>query len=423
MTTPAAIPTAERASALAVPADSPRRPTVRPRDGGPGPAPASLLSSLPPLALYIHVPWCVRKCPYCDFNSHELRGELPEQDYLAALRADLEQALPLIWGRQIVSVFIGGGTPSLLSARAVDEIISLLRAYLNIWPEIEITMEANPGTAEASRFKAYAASGVNRLSLGIQSFDDAALKALGRIHDSRQAHSAIDMALAAFGQVNLDIMYALPEQTLAQCRNDIEAAIAYGTAHLSIYHLTLEPNTFFAKYPPAVPDDDTSAAMQDMIVELTDAGGWQRYEVSAYARADARSIHNVNYWEFGDYLGIGPGAHGKLSFPDRVIRQVRIRNPVSWVKAARAHDGSHVAQEHRIRDTEFPFEFMLNALRLRDGVPASYYPERTGQSLHPLMPTLAQLRKKGLLVADPLRLQATDLGWRFLNDLQAAFLD
>lgn len=400
------------------PDTSPDRPRVRARS-----ADQTLLHSLPPLSLYVHVPWCVRKCPYCDFNSHELRGELPEHDYLEALRADLEQALPLIWGRQIVSVFIGGGTPSLLSEQAVDKMLAMFRAYLNLWPETEITIEANPGTVEASRFQAYAASGVNRVSLGIQSFNDAALQALGRIHDARQARAAIEMAQNAFSNINLDIMYALPEQTLEQCQNDLETALSFQTQHLSLYHLTMEPNTVFSKYPPAVPDDDTSAQMQDLITDLTQADGLERYEVSAYARDARRATHNVNYWEFGDYLGIGPGAHGKLSFPDRVIRQARLRNPASWMAQAIQHDNSHIAQENRIQASEFPFEFMLNALRLKDGVPASYFYERTGQSLLSIAPALARARSKGLLENNPLRLQATALGWRFLNDLQSEFLD
>lgn len=396
----------------------PDRPRVRARS-----ADQTLLHSLPPLSLYVHVPWCVRKCPYCDFNSHELRGELPEQDYLDALQADLEQALPLIWGRQFVSVFIGGGTPSLLSEQAVDRMLAMFRAYLNLWPETEITLEANPGTVEASRFRGYAASGVTRVSLGIQSFNDDALKALGRVHDSRQARQAIDIAQSAFDNINLDIMYALPQQTLEQCRDDLQTALSFQTQHLSLYHLTLEPNTVFAKYPPVVPDDDSSAAMQDMITDMTAEQGWERYEVSAYARGSKRAVHNVNYWEFGDYLGIGPGAHGKLSFPDRVIRQARLRNPASWMAQAMRRDNSHIASENQIQAAEFPFEFMLNALRLKDGVPASYYYDRTGQSLLTLTPALARARQRGLLADDPLRLRATPLGWRFLNDLQSEFLD
>lgn len=384
------------------------------------------LASLPPLSLYVHVPWCVRKCPYCDFNSHELptQGELPEKDYLAALRADLEQALPSIWGRQVHTVFIGGGTPSLLSAAAVDEMLAMFRACLNLWPDAEITMEANPGTVEAARFQDYARSGVNRVSLGIQSFDDAALKALGRIHDSAQARRAIEAAQKAFGRVNLDLMFALPGQSLAACRTDLKTAMAFGTEHLSLYNLTLEPNTVFAKYPPAgLPDDDMAAAMQDSVAELAEEGGWQRYEVSAYARPGARSRHNLNYWEFGDYLGIGPGAHGKLSFPDRIVRQSRLRQPQSWMARAQERDGSHIAEERSVAPQELPFEFMLNALRLEQGVSASSFEERTGLSLASILPVLNRAVGKGLLEDDPARIQATPLGWRFLNDLQAMFLD
>ena len=388
------------------------------------PAGGIRLASLPPLSLYVHVPWCVRKCPYCDFNSHELKGELPEQEYLSALRADLEQALPLIWGRQVHTVFIGGGTPSLLSAAAVDEMLAMFRACLNLWPDAEITMEANPGTVEAARFQDYARSGINRVSLGIQSFDDAALAALGRIHDSAQARRAIEAAQKAFGRVNLDLMFALPGQTPDACRADLQTAMAFGTEHLSLYNLTLEPNTVFAKYPPpALPDDDTAAAMQDTVAQLAEEGGWQRYEVSAYARPQGRSRHNLNYWEFGDYLGIGPGAHGKLSFPDRILRQSRLRQPQSWMTAALQRQGGHIAEERSVEASELPFEFMLNALRLKQGVSAASFEERTGLSLAAILPIVNRAVAKGLLQSDPSRIQATPLGWRFLNDLQAMFLD
>lgn len=388
------------------------------------PSGGTRLASLPPLSLYVHVPWCVRKCPYCDFNSHELAGELPEKDYLAALRADLEQALPMIWGRQVYTVFIGGGTPSLLSAAAVDEMLAMFRACLNLWPDAEITMEANPGTVEAARFQEYAHSGVNRISLGIQSFDDAALKALGRIHDSAQARNAIETAQGVFDRINLDLMFALPGQSLQACETDLKQAMAYGTEHLSLYNLTLEPNTVFAKYPPQdLPDDDTAAAMQDRVAELAEAGGWQRYEVSAYARPGGRSRHNVNYWEFGDYLGIGPGAHGKLSFPDRIIRQSRLRQPASWMEKALRQDGSHITEQRDVSAQDLPFEFMLNALRLKQGVDAASFEERTGVSLAAILPTLNRAVEKGLIEADPSRIQATPLGWRFLNDLQSLFLE
>jgi len=382
------------------------------------------LASLPPLSLYVHVPWCIRKCPYCDFNSHELNGELPEKEYLAALRADLEQALPMIWGRQIHTIFIGGGTPSLLSASTVDSMLAMFRAYLNLWPDAEITMEANPGTVEAQRFRDFAASGINRVSLGIQSFDDEALRVLGRIHDAAQARSAIEAAQNSFPRVNLDLMFALPGQTLESCERDLKMAMAFGTEHLSLYNLTLEPNTVFAKYPPGgLPDDDMAASMQERVAELAAGGGWQRYEVSAYARDGAQSRHNINYWEFGDYLGIGPGAHGKLSFPDRIIRQSRLKQPGSWMTKALSGGGEHIADEHEVQRQDLPFEFMLNALRLKEGVAAAAFEDRTGIGLAAIVPLLNRAVDKGLLDPNPSRIRATPLGWQFLNDLQSLFLD
>lgn len=379
-------------------------------------------STLPPLALYIHVPWCVRKCPYCDFNSHKAPQTLPEEQYLSALRADLEQSLPLIWGRQLISVFIGGGTPSLLSEQTVDAMLSMIRAYLPLLPDAEITLEANPGTAEASRFKSYAQSGVNRISLGIQSFDDNALKALGRIHDGQQARLAIEMAQQAVERVNLDVMFALPGQTPELAIKDVQQAISFGTEHLSLYHLTLEPNTVFAKYPPVLPDEDQSAVMQDAMIQTVQEHGFEQYEISAYSKPGRRSRHNMNYWEFGDYLGIGPGAHSKLSFPDRIVRRAVLRNPQSWMEAAEKRDGSHLAEDVSVAFHDVPFEFMLNALRLKQGVPVGLYEEHTGQPLSYVLSTLRRCRDKGLLADDPLRIRASEMGWRFLNDLQAEFL-
>ena len=378
---------------------------------------------LPPLSLYVHVPWCVRKCPYCDFNSHEAGPDLPEDDYLDALQADLEQALPLIWGRQVISVFIGGGTPSLLSDRAVERMLTTLRAYLNLLPDAEITLEANPGTAEAGRFKAYAQSGVTRLSLGIQSFNDEALRALGRIHDARQARAAIEMAQNAVQQVNLDLMYALPGQTLQACKDDLATAMSFGTGHLSLYHLTLEPNTVFAKYPPPLPDDDLAAHMHEHIVEATAAGGWEQYEVSAYARPGCRSLHNQNYWTFGDYLGIGPGAHGKLSFHDRIVRQARHRSPESWITRARRRDGSHIAEERIVAPEELAFEFMLNALRLKEGVEIGLFPAHTGLPVTAVLATLKRLEERELVSLQAGRMRATERGWRYLNNVLQEFLD
>ena len=380
------------------------------------------LSALPPLSVYVHVPWCVRKCPYCDFNSHEQPAVLPEARYLDALQADLEQALPDIWGRQVHTVFIGGGTPSLLSAQGIERLLALLRSHLNLWPDAEITLEANPGTAEAERFMAYAASGVNRISLGIQSFDDAKLLALGRVHDSGQARAAIEMAQRAVGRVNLDLMFALSGQTLAQCEQDAREALSFGTEHLSMYQLTFEPNTVFAKYPPAVPDDELSFDMQEAVVSLARAAGFERYEVSAFAKPGARARHNMNYWEFGDYLGLGPGAHGKLSFHDRIERQARQRNPEGWMRAALAGDASHISERRQLKTADLPFEFMLNALRLEEGVAATLYTERCGLPLASMNQALQLATQRGLLLENPLRLQATDLGWRFLNELQALFL-
>ncbi len=382
----------------------------------------TLLSALPPLSVYIHVPWCVRKCPYCDFNSHEKPAVIPEKQYLDALQADLEQALPSIWGRQVSTVFIGGGTPSLLSAQAIDRLLSLLRSHLNLWPDAEITLEANPGTVEAGRFQAYAASGINRISLGIQSFNDTHLGALGRIHSADQARVAIDMAQRAVPRVNLDLMFALPGQTLAQCVADATEALRAGTEHLSMYQLTLEPNTVFAKYPPVLPDEDLAADMEEVIEGLASAAGLVRYEVSAFAKPAAQARHNVNYWEFGDYLGLGPGAHGKISFPDKIVRQARMRQPDSWMRSAIARDGSHVSEQRVLTGAELPFEFMLNALRLRRGVACSLYTERTGQPMATITKALQKATDQGLLSADPTILQATAQGWRFLNELQSLFL-
>ncbi|WP_395401490.1 radical SAM family heme chaperone HemW [Pseudoduganella sp. UC29_106] len=378
------------------------------------------LSALPPLSLYIHWPWCVRKCPYCDFNSHEAKGEVPEQEYLAALRADLEMSLPLIWGRKIYTVFIGGGTPSLMSAAGMDQLMSDLRSLLPLDGAAEITMEANPGTFEAEKFKSYRASGVNRLSIGIQSFNSEHLEALGRIHDSNEARRAVEIAQANFDNFNLDLMYALPKQSLAEARQDIETAISFAPPHLSLYHLTMEPNTLFAKYPPALPDDDTSADMQDMIADLTGAAGYGHYEVSAYAQPGHRARHNLNYWQFGDYLGIGAGAHSKLSFPHRVLRQARHKHPRSYMDAVKA--GSQVQEEREIGRDEMGFEFMLNALRLVDGFEPNLFSERTGLAMNAIEKALNAAEAKGLLYRDYQLIKPTELGQRFLNDLQEMFL-
>lgn len=378
------------------------------------------LSTLPPLSLYVHFPWCVRKCPYCDFNSHEVKGGFPEEEYLAALRADLESALPLIWGRKIYTIFIGGGTPSLMSAAGLDRLLSDVRMLLPLDGAAEITMEANPGTFEAEKFKSYRTSGINRLSIGIQSFDPRHLQALGRIHDGDEARRAVEIARANFDNFNLDLMYALPSQTLAEARRDVATAIDFAPPHLSLYHLTLEPNTYFAKYPPVVPDDDASAEMQDMIEQLTAAAGYTHYEVSAYAQPGRQARHNLNYWEFGDYLGIGAGAHSKLSFPHRVIRQVRYKQPKSYLEHARS--GSVVHEEYEIERGELGFEFMLNALRLNAGFEVNLFAERTGLTLNVIEKALNRAEQKGLLYRDHKVIKPTDLGRRFLNDLQQMFL-
>jgi putative oxygen-independent coproporphyrinogen III oxidase len=321
------------------------------------------LAALPPLALYIHLPWCLKKCPYCDFNSHEMRAaDLPEQRYIDAVMADLEAALPLVWGRTVHSIFIGGGTPSLFSPDAIDRLLGGIRARLRLEPDCEITLEANPGTFEKDRFKAFRGAGVTRLSVGVQSFNDDNLKALGRVHDRAQALAAVEEAAQAFDTFNLDIMYALPGQSMDDLKQDMATALSLAPPHISIYHLTIEPNTYFAKFPPVIPEEDTAYDMLDLITDMTGAAGLHRYEVSAYARDGHRCFHNLNYWQFGDYLGLGAGAHSKLSFAHRVVRQVRFREPRLYMEKALA--GNCVAQDDEISRADLPFEYMLNALRL-----------------------------------------------------------
>lgn len=377
-------------------------------------------SSLPPLGIYIHLPWCVRRCPYCDFNAHVAPDSLPEEAFFAALKADLEQALPDIWGRTVQSIFFGGGTPSLMSAEFIHRVLSMVRAYVMLNPAAEITLEANPGASEAARFAGYAQAGVNRLSVGVQSFDDQVLQKIGRIHDARQAHAALQAALAAVPHVNVDLMYALPGQSVEDCLQGVQTAIDSGATHLSIYHLMIEPNTVFAKYTPPLPSEEEGALMHDQIIEAVEKAGFEHYEVSAFAKNGDYGWHNINYWSFGDYLGIGPGAHSKISFPDRIVRQVRLSNPNSWMTAV--HQGTHIAEQHTLQAEDIPFEFMLNALRLKKGVPYEYFPERTGFSPQLLSKPLQQAVAKGLMADRFDRLQATELGWRFLTDLQAMFL-
>ncbi len=384
------------------------------------------LTSLPPLSLYIHLPWCLKKCPYCDFNSHEWSATsepgqaLPEQAYLEALRADLEASLPLIWGRTVHSVFIGGGTPSLFSPESIDRLLGDVRALLKLDADAEITLEANPGTFEKDRFRAFRQAGVTRLSIGVQSFSDAHLKAIGRVHNRAQAIAAVEEAAQAFDTFNLDIMYALPGQTLAQCEEDIRTALSFRPPHISIYHLTIEPNTVFAKFPPRVPEDDDAYAMLDRITELTAEQGLMRYEVSAYARAGHRCWHNLNYWQFGDYLGIGAGAHSKLSFAHRVVRQVRAREPRLYMDKARAGDA--VVRVEEVARRDLPFEFMLNALRLRHGFELQRFMERTGLPLSSIQPALDRALEQQLIEYEGDTVKPTERGFDFLSDLQGLFL-
>jgi len=385
-------------------------------------------TALPPLSLYVHVPWCVRKCPYCDFNSHEAKQSVPEADYVAALIADLESALPSIWNRPVHSVFFGGGTPSLLSVQAVDTLLAAFRARLPLSPSAEITLEANPGTVEADKFAGFRAAGVNRVSLGIQSFDDAKLQALGRIHSAAEAKRAIELALKHFDQVNIDLMYALPRQTEAELRQDLATAVAFGTPHLSAYHLTLEPNTPYAHNPPPLPDDDAAADMQDLVEETLAAAGYQHYETSAYAKPGNACFHNTNYWTFGDYLGIGAGAHGKItsSAPSLaagetpVLREMRRKHPRDYLEGAAR--GDFVQERRFVTAEELPFEFMMNALRLADGFETGLFTDRTGLPLGVVETTLIAARKEGLLSTDCGRIAPTVQGRRYLNRLLQSFL-
>jgi putative oxygen-independent coproporphyrinogen III oxidase len=374
------------------------------------------LAVLPPLALYIHIPWCVRKCPYCDFNSHERTGELPEREYVERLLLDLEELLPHVWGRRITSVFVGGGTPSLFSPQSIESLLSGVRARMRLEPNAEITLEANPGTVEAARFKGLRAAGVNRISVGVQSFDERMLAALGRIHGADEARRAVEAALAAFENVNLDIMYGLPAQTLEMARADIDEAARSGAAHVSAYQLTIEQNTLFFSHPPALPPHDECADMQLAVEESLAAAGFQHYETSAFARAGRRSRHNLNYWEFGDYLGIGAGAHGKISFPDRVTRHARAKQPSAYLK------GNTLVEDRDIPVAELPFEFMLNALRLVEGFAPALFTERTGLPLSAVESRLQKAADKGLIERDWQRIRPSARGRSFLNELLEAFV-
>ena len=384
------------------------------------------LKNPPPLALYIHIPWCVRKCPYCDFNSHGNKSNTQENAYVDALIADLEQATPQIWGRKIRSVFFGGGTPSLFSADAIHKILSHVRMLTPLEYDAEITLEANPGTVDAGHFLGYKEAGVNRVSLGIQSFDDRYLNAIGRIHDKNQALAAAELALKTFEQVNLDVMYALPNQPLEDALRDAKQACALKPSHLSFYHLTLEPNTPFHRTPPSLPDEDTSATMQEKIEEALAEHGYLHYETSGFAQSGKQCRHNLNYWTFGDYLGIGAGAHSKLSFHDKIIRQTRHKHPNRYLE--NAAKGQAVDAEWAIPKEELSFEFMMNALRLIDGFELELFEQRTGLSPMLIANKLKQAQEKGLIaqIRSPenrIVIKPTLLGQRFLNELLQLFLN
>jgi len=369
-----------------------------------------------PLSLYIHVPWCVRKCPYCDFNSHAVRGDIPESAYIDALIQELERSLPDIWGRPVETVFIGGGTPSLFTPEGLDRLLTAVRTLLPLRPWAEVTLEANPGTFEVARFRAYHEVGINRLSIGIQSFNDRHLQALGRIHDSAEAGRAVAAASEIFERLNLDLMYALPEQTLPELEADLATALAFGPSHLSCYHLTLEPNTAFAAAPPPLPDDDLAANMQERVEEMLSGAGYQHYETSAFARPGQASRHNLNYWQFGDYLGIGAGAHSKLSFHDRVLRRANRKLPREYMEGA-------PAEERDLTPDDLRFEFMMNALRLNSGFESGLFQERTGLPWEAVRSEIDKAEKSGLLERDGLIVRPSPMGRRFLNDLLEMFLD
>ncbi len=377
-----------------------------------------------PLALYVHIPWCVQKCPYCDFNSHEARGEIPEADYISALIADLESSLPLIWGRTVSSIFFGGGTPSLLSGAGLDRLLTAIRTLLPLLPDAEVTLEANPGTVESAKFAAFRAAGINRLSLGIQSFNPAHLKALGRIHDGEDARRAIEIATAHFDNFNLDLMYGLPGQTLEEALSDVETALAFAPTHLSCYQLTLEPNTAFAAAPPVLPDPDRCADMQEAIEDRLAAASFAHYETSAFAQHGRQCRHNLNYWTFGDYLGIGAGAHGKLTLYDgkrwEVRRQMRWKQPKQYL--AQIAQSKPIQEEFSVEMADLPFEFMMNALRLNQGFEPELFEMRTSLPLFAIENELRHAEQQGLIERQPQRIAPTRQGQRFLNRLLETFI-
>ena len=375
---------------------------------------------LPPLSLYVHFPWCKRKCPYCDFYSHERSTPIPEKEYIAALCHDLQSALPLIPGRDIHSIFIGGGTPSLISGEGIGQLLSFIKKNLPVPSNCEISMETNPGTSDAEKFKAYRDGGINRLSIGIQSFNNQHLLALGRIHDANDAKKTVELAKKYFGNINLDLMYALPFQTVEQVKQDLKTAVAYAPEHLSLYQLTIELHTYFSKNLPDLPESDTVAHMQDIIESMTAHAGYQHYEISAYALSGKSCQHNLNYWLFGDYLGIGAGAHSKITTTTQVHRQTRILQPDTYMKEAKK--GTAVEENILCTIQDIGFEFMLNALRLYDGFAPELFRQRTSCSLDIIQKNLDEAKKKGLLYQDKKLIKPTDKGYQFLSDLQQIFL-
>ena len=385
------------------------------------------LKQLPPLSLYIHIPWCVKKCPYCDFNSHKIDGNVDsvEDEYVAGLIRDLELALPQIWGRRVTSIFFGGGTPSLFSVRAIDTILTSVRTLLPLENQVEVTLEANPGTFESKKFADFCAIGINRLSIGIQSFNSMHLQNLGRIHDGREARYAVEIAQRQFKNINLDLMYALPNQTLEKAREDIETACVFGVQHISAYHLTLEPNTLFHRYPPPLPDDDQSAKMQLMIEGILEKSGYLNYETSAFAQPGYKSQHNLNYWLFGDYLGIGAGAHSKISFADRIVRQMRYKNPKEYLFKTKVDSNSPdilLQKEHEVSKNDRQFEFLMNALRLTGGFEIALLQERTGLSITSIQQQVNEAEQRGLIIHNNSYITPTLTGKYFLNDLLQIFL-
>ena len=384
----------------------------------------SRLAMPPPLSLYIHIPWCVKKCPYCDFNSHEHKESQNFTDlesmYVDALIKDLEYSLPKIWGRKIHSIFFGGGTPSLFSGKAIQKILSQVRALTTFLYDAEITLEANPGAIDSNHFESYKEAGVTRVSLGIQSFNDVHLKALGRIHDSSEAKKGIEIAMRHFDEVNLDLMYALPHQTLNEAIDDAKTATSFNTQHLSFYHLTIEPNTFFFKHPPKLPLDDESAVMQETIEDILSQHGYVHYETSAFAKPKSQCVHNLNYWQFGDYLGIGAGAHSKLTFHDKMSRESRYKNPKQYMeKVVTQH---MIESETIIHESDLAFEFMMNHLRLVDGFIIQSFEEKTGLNISIIDKELKAAIDKKLITMDHEVIKPTLLGQRFLNDLLGIFL-